>query len=144
MNRYLLLIKDQTEIYKKATNGTYNHEQAAYDYLASICNIKENDDKCLASITLGKKGYLVLFVTQQYIFMIIPPKLNDDQKLYLQRKKEYLKKKGDDLFIVDLIYENDNIIQEEYLHEKLHDEFDILFERKLNDKSNAVKKLKLT
>lgn len=133
MSRYLLVIKDKNEVYRDETNGIYLHEDAAYYYLASKYNVSEEEPDNLASIELGIKGYIVVFISPAYIFMVLPSKLNEDQKLYLESKRDYLRKNLDNLSIVDLVYEDDILMQKEYIGQKLHDEFDLLIDRKIGD-----------
>lgn len=129
MNSYLLLIKDRNEVHKEQTNGMYLHEDAAYNYLTSRYN--DYNENILSTLDLGTKGYIVVSMSPTYIFMILPPELNEDQKQYLESKRNYLKKNLDKLSIVDIINNNDIYIQEEYIGEKLYNEFDELMDKKI-------------
>lgn len=131
----LLIIKDRNEIHKEKTHGMYLHEDIAYNYLISKHGRKENST--LSSIELAIKGYLVVSYSENYMFMVLPTELNDDQKEYLESKRNYLKKNLDKLSIVDIINNNDTYIQKEYIKEKLYNEFDELMDKKLNQ-SNKI------
>lgn len=138
MNNYLLIIKDQNEVFKERTNAIYCHEDAAYNYLAS--KYQDLEDNMLASVELATKGYLVVSVADSYTMLILPTELNNDQKQYLLSKKEYLKNNIDCLAIIDLIYQNDKYFQCEYIAEKLINEFEELFERKIEGNGKTLVK----
>lgn len=136
MNSYLLLIKDRNEVHKEETNGMYLHEDAAYNYLTS--RYQDIDKSILSSIELGIKGYIVVSMSPTYIFMILPYELNDDQKLYLESKRNYLKNNLNKLSLVDIINNNDTYIQEEYIDKKLYNEFDELMDKKLKQNNKVL------
>lgn len=136
MKSYLLLIKDRTEVHKEETNGMYLHEDAAYNYLTS--RYKDYNENILSTLDLGTKGYIVVSLSQSYILMVLPDELNDDQKEYLERKKSYLSNNLNKLSIVNIINDNDKYIQEEYIGEKLYNEFDELMDKKLNQNNKIL------
>ena len=136
MKSYLLLIKDRTEVHKEETNGMYLHEDAAYNYLTS--RYKDYNENILSTLELGTKGYIVVSLSPTYIFMILPPELNEDQKQYLESKRNYLKNNLNKLSIVDIVNNNDTYIQEEYIDKKLYNEFDELIDKKIKQNNKIL------